>query len=281
MTTLTENIIQRNYKVKVWQLVVFNFFFYFMGEFINRYTDNQYYIQVHIGTLFSILFTVFLIFINGNLLKFIVDSYKSQWLMSIFVGFVSGILLWYLSVIEKPLIELTLSSCNLDSCYSLWQRFYANNNTIQYDKVSWKVVLSMVIHFVVFTPIREELMYRCSMTMIYARRYNLVKASLLIAAIFAAFHLRYFITTFVFSLVMSALVLKYRNILPAVVAHGTFNAMIYFLYPSIKVVGVYTNLTAIDITVFIILLLGCFYFSIKSIKQCSLDWVEEPFKIKQ
>jgi membrane protease YdiL (CAAX protease family) len=134
----------------------------------------------------------------------------------------------------------------------------------------------MVFHFAVITPIREELMFRCSMSMIYAKRYNLVVVSLFVAAIFAMFHLRYFITTFVFSLVMSALVLKYRNILPAVVAHGTFNGFIYFLYPSIKVVGIYTNLTAVDITVFFILLIGCCYFSLKSIKKCSLDWLEEP-----
>jgi membrane protease YdiL (CAAX protease family) len=280
MTTLIERIIQRNYKVQVWHLVVFNFFFYFMGEFTNRYTDNEYYIEVHVSTFFSMICTVFFIFINGNLLKFIIGIYKSQWIKSIVVGFVAGLLLWYIMVIAKPLIELTLSSCNLESCHSLWQKYYADNSTIQYDKVSWYLVMSMVIHFVIFTPIREELLYRCSMSMIYEKRYNLVTASLFIAAIFAAFHLRFFITTFVFSLVMSALVLKYRNILPAVVAHGTYNGFIYFLYPSIKVVGVYTNLTAVDITVFIILLVGCFYFSIKSIKKCSLEWLEEPFKNK-
>ena len=281
MTTLIQRIIQRNYKVKVWQLVVFNFFFYFMGEFIIRYTDNEYYIQVHIGTFFSILFTFFLIFINGSLLKFIVTIYKSKWLMSIVVGFVAGLLLWYIMVIARPLIELTLSSCNLESCHSLWQKYYADNSTIQYDKVSWYLVMSMVIHFVIVTPIREELLYRCSMSIIYIKRHNLVISSLFIATIFAVFHLRYFITTFVFSLVMSALVIKYRNILPAVVAHGTYNGFIYFLYPPIKVVGVYTNLTAFDITVFIILLLGCLVFSIKSIKKYSLDWLEAPSKNQQ
>ncbi|MFT5451555.1 MAG: membrane protease YdiL (CAAX protease family) [Enterobacterales bacterium] len=280
MTTLIQRIIQQNYKIKVWHIIIFNFFFYFTGEFINRYTDYRYVFEVNVGTLFSIAFTIFLIFINGKLLRFIIDIDKSKWLVSIFVGFVAGIVLWYISAIGKPLIELSLNYCNLDSCHSLWKRAYADNSTIQYDQVSWYLVVSMVFHFAVITPIREELMFRCSMSMIYTKRYGLVASSLLVAAVFAVFHLRFFITTFVFSLVMSALVLKYRNILPAVVAHGTFNTFIYFLYPSIKVVGVYTNLTAVDITVFIILLVGCFYFSIKSIKKCSLEWLEEPFKNK-
>ncbi len=262
------------YKMKVWYLILFNLFFSFAGSFVALYSGAEELGNNIIRIGFSILFIIFLLIVVFNAKDFIRNKIRS-WFEMFFSGFLSGIVLWYTMVLFVPLTRLTLDSCSLNICEDVLRNYYLQNNIANFSILDNSLIASMIISFVIIGPLKEELLYRVAMMTILIKRYSLLSSSIIVAMIFAAFHLRYFIFMASLSLVLSALVLRYGNIFPAVIAHGTYNTMIYFLYPSKTIIGNYTNLGIFEILLAITLLLSLYYYSCNVISRSSLEWLKD------
>jgi len=265
-----------NTEIKVWHLLLFYFFFSFAGSFLALYSGVGKATENIIEVMFSVFYMVFLLFLLPDIKKFIFGFNLMKFVSAIIIGVISGLLLWYIMVLWVPLRQLTLASCELEICNNLLNKYYTFNSTGSMSDISKLLLFSMIMKFVFIGPIREELLYRAAMSTLLFRRYSILTTSLIIAIIFAVLHLRYFVFTMANSLMFSALVLKYRNILPAVIAHGTYNCTIYFLYPSKTIVGHYSNLSMFEIALVLLLLGNIFYWSCHVIKRHPLDWLEPP-----
>jgi len=263
----------KNHKIRVWHLIVFNLFFSFSGSFVALYLGVDKPVENLIEVLFSTFFVIFLLIIMPDIRRFLFNINMKNLLPSIIAGILAGLLLWFTMVLYIPLNQLTLDSCNLELCSTLLDKYYTFNSTGKASRMSEFLMISMIIKFVIIAPIREELLYRSAMSVLFNKRYTIVMTSIFVAIVFAIFHLRYFVFMMGYSLVMSAMVLKYRNILPAVIAHGIYNGIIFFLYPSKAIISHYSNLGLFEISLVIFLLINIFFWSCFVISRQSLDWL--------
>ncbi|MCP4413181.1 MAG: CPBP family intramembrane metalloprotease [Gammaproteobacteria bacterium] len=261
-------------ELKVWHLVLFNIFFDFIGGFVALNMGNAEILQNIIKICTSMLLISFLIVFIPDIKKFIFPRYNRNSLFAISLGFILGILMWYTMVLFMPLIQLLLDNCSLGFCDDLLQNYYSIKTSGSFLDLNREVLVTMVVIFVIIGPIREEILYRAAMGVVLYKRYSLVGCSIIVALVFSLFHLRHSVFTFAFSLLLSALLLKYRSIWPGAIAHGTYNCMIYFLFPSKDIIGHYTNLSNFDVFLAIFLLVNTCFWSIYSIKRSSVDWLE-------
>lgn len=264
---------KRDTTLTVWQLIIFNALFVFIAGFIARYSQQSEALEHIVYSIFGFLFIIFLLYININHRKYLVGLKSFDLLKVIGVGFFVGLLMWYTMVLLIPTIQLILAACNSEFCSDISQRFYPSINAGSISDLSLFLIIAMIIRFVIITPFREELLYRTAMMLSLHKKYSVLTSVIIIALIFSVFHLRYFVFAIGYSLVMSALVLKYRNILPAVVAHATYNLTIYFLYPTTTVIGHYSNLGLVEILIVISLLINIYFWSCYTIKKYSLNWL--------
>jgi len=261
--------------LKLWHLVIFNAFFDFMGGFIALYSGEGEVFKSITKICSSVLFISFLFFILGDIKNFVVGNHQKGWFTEITIGILSGLLMWFTMILFYPLTFLALDKCNLELCNELLQNTYIIKTAGTLSDLSWTIIILMILKFVILGPIREEILYRTAMLLTLYKRYSLLSSCLIISVVFAVFHLKFFLFTMAFSLLLSALVLIYRSIIPGVIAHGTYNLMIYFILPSKKIIGHYSNLTTFEILLAIFLMGNIFYWSCYVIKRSSLDWLEQ------
>lgn len=265
---------REKYRMKIWYLIVFNLFFSFAGSFLALYFGAENLVSYIISIGFSILFIIFLLLVVDELKNFF-NNNASSWLTMFIIGIIVGFILWYTMVLFIPLTQLALDNCHINICGVVLDKYYSHKSEGSFLNLDRDLLASMVVLYVLIGPLKEELLYRVAMTTVLYKRYNLLSSTIIVSLIFAVFHLKYFIFMAALSLTLSALVFKYRNIFPAVIAHGTYNAMIYFLYPSDIIIGSYTNLSVLEILLSIVFLLSLYYFSYNNIKRYSLDWLNQ------
>lgn len=92
----------------------------------------------------------------------------------------------------------------------------------------WGYVALIVAQFVI-APFVEEFVFRGLLLKVWSDRWGVSTAVLLNAALFAALHLNrhYFLSTFVFGIVMCLLYIRYQSLWVNVLTHAVFNLMAF------------------------------------------------------
>ena len=257
-------------EVKVWHLVTFNLFFYVLGESIARFLGGGLLYKNIFNIFTTLIFIYILVLILPIPRKFTFITSKKIRSKAILSGILHGIFLWLLMTLFQPSVIDLLNNCEMELCNSLASNLKGYNSFIQYDKVSNILVFSMIIRFVIVGPIEEELLYRTSMFIKLEKKYCAGLSSFIVALIFSVFHLKFFLFFLIFSLVLSALIAKYRSLLPAILAHGTYNFLIYFISPPGKFFHIEIVLGAFSYVLTATIMGFSLFFSIKAINKFSL-----------
>lgn len=111
--------------------------------------------------------------------------------------------------------------------YRYWN-FHAAHYVLELSANSY---LTLVIAQFVVAPLVEELVFRGLLQKAWAENYGLKKSVIFVAILFTILHFsrHYFISTFVFSIVLSMLYLKFGSLWVSVGVHAIFNALAFVM----------------------------------------------------
>lgn len=133
-----------------------------------------------------------------------------------------------------------------------------------------------IIKTVIFAPVFEEILFRKILLkeLFLRNKINIYWAVLLVAIIFTGIHLQYIIpvfrssvllTTFVFSILISILYLKTKNILLVIFVHGLNNLFSFFGSYLFQVLSAYTLTGKIALAFLFVLLVPLFFMVCNSV----------------
>jgi membrane protease YdiL (CAAX protease family) len=111
--------------------------------------------------------------------------------------------------------------------YGFWN-FHETHYVLELSTTSF---LTLVVAQFVVAPLVEELVFRGLLQRAWAENYGLKKSVVFVALLFTLLHFsrHYFISTFVFSIVLSMLYLRFRSIWVSVGVHAIFNALAFVM----------------------------------------------------
>jgi membrane protease YdiL (CAAX protease family) len=220
--------------IRVWHLVLFNLFFYVSGQFAALLFGGSLLAKNVFDIIFGLLFAVFLVLLLPQTVKAMrlpdgADCYKV-----ITVGVFQSIVLFVMMILFQMFVTELFEYCSF--CGDFFRIKVDFSESSSFEETSFVLMAAMFFRFVIVGPFEEELLYRVGMASVLYGRIGSLKGVVVIALIFASFHLTYFPYFFLFSLVLSSLVAKYRSVFPAFVAHGLYNFMVFFVLPPGKIV---------------------------------------------
>lgn len=135
---------------------------------------------------------------------------------TLWVGLVSGIVLWILASLADLLVENVFGT---GPNHPDLEKLKSAGGTVEY--------VVFLIPILILTPIAEEIYMRGFVYTILRERYGVVAGVVVSSLLFAAFHMSpwFFFQTFVVAVGLAWLREKYRSVGPPIVAHATINLL--------------------------------------------------------
>ncbi len=151
---------------------------------------------------------------NGIIPLFKVSKLSFSWVIS---GVVSGVLFF-----------IILDAINNLSSNAQAEVLRANISSFRHDISVLAVIpyLAFLISFHLLVPIFEEIVYRGTIFRRVSARFGYFAGYIIASGLFASMHASRFAFTFVFSLSACFMTQKSRSLIPSIVMHATYNALV-------------------------------------------------------
>ena len=140
-------------------------------------------------------------------------------------AFVFAVLLLAFAYGENFLEVYIVAQSSPEIAYKYWH-FHASHYVLELNSVSYLILV--VTQFMV-APLVEEFVFRGLLQRAWTVRYGLRKSILFVALAFTSLHFagHYYVSTFIFSVVLSLLYIKFRSLWVNVGVHAIFNALAF------------------------------------------------------